>query len=84
LFTIIKSAKLITALNKLTADEAKNIAKEYLNQDEKTIDLSLKWISYNDLTITEDIYNDLVKKVETYKILDTVPAYSDFVYQTSK
>lgn len=74
----------IEAGNQLETKEANRIAKEYLNQDEKTIDLSLQWISYQDLNFTEPIYNDLVTKVNTYKLLDTVPTYADFVYQNNK
>jgi ABC-type nitrate/sulfonate/bicarbonate transport systems, periplasmic components len=74
----------IKAGNQLNAKEANRIAKEYLNQDEKTIDLSLQWISYQDLNFTENIYNDLVTKIHTYKLLDAVPTYTDFVYQNNK
>lgn len=43
----------------------------------------LEWISYNDLDITQDIYNSLVEKVKTYGLSDNPPTYEDFVYQAS-
>ena len=63
----------------LTKEEAKNIAKKYLNQKDDVIDISLQWISYDDLEITEDIYNSLVEKVEKYGLSDNPPTYEDFV-----
>ena len=43
------------------------------------LDISLRWISYNDLDITEDIYSTLVEKVKAYGLSDNPPAYEDFV-----
>ena len=63
----------------LTKEEAKNIAKKYLNQKDDVIDISLQWISYDDLEITEDIYNSLVEKVEKYGLSENPPTYEDFV-----
>jgi NitT/TauT family transport system substrate-binding protein len=63
----------------LTEDKAKEIAKEYLNQDDDVLDISLQWISYDDLDITEDTYNVLVDKVKEYGLSDNPPSYSDFV-----
>lgn len=65
--------------NHLTAEQAKEIGKEYLNQDEEVLDISLQWISYQDLTISEEIYDSLVEKVEKYGLSENPPAYEDFV-----
>lgn len=67
--------------DQLTLETAKEVAKDYLGQEEAVLDLSLEWISYNDLIITEEIYSSLVDKVLSYKISDSVPAYEDFIYQ---
>ncbi len=67
--------------DQLTADTAKKVASEYLGQEEAVLDLSLEWISFNDLTITKDIYNSLTDKVTKYKISDKTPAFEDFIYQ---
>lgn len=63
----------------LTADNAKSIAKKYLNQDDAVLDISLQWISYDDLEITEDTYNVLLEKVKAYGLSDDPPSYEDFV-----
>ncbi|MDC7278516.1 ABC transporter substrate-binding protein [Butyrivibrio fibrisolvens] len=65
--------------NSLDETEAKNIAKEYLNQKNDVLDISLQWISYDDLELTEDVYESLVEKVKAYGLSDNPPAYEDFV-----
>lgn len=65
--------------NALDKEKAKEVAKKYLNQTDEVLDISLQWISYNDLEITEETYNTLVKKVKDYGLSDNPPAYSDFV-----
>lgn len=78
-----KAAKFVeaykTAGKNLTKDKAKEVAKEYLGQDEKVLDLSLQWISYDDLDITKDTYDTLVEKVKKYGLSDNPPTYDDFV-----
>lgn len=69
-----------TAGKNLTTDKAKEVAKEYLQQDDDVLDISLQWISYDDLEITEDTYNVLVDKVKQYGLSDNPPSYEDFVY----
>ncbi|MBR5951732.1 MAG: ABC transporter substrate-binding protein [Pseudobutyrivibrio sp.] len=65
--------------NALTEEEAKAVAKEYLNQKDDVLDISLQWISYDDLEITEEVYDSLVEKVKKYGLSDNPPAYEDFV-----
>ena len=65
--------------NSLTQEEAKKVAAKYLSQSEEVLDISLKWISYNDLDITEDTYNKLVDKVKEYGLSDNPPTYTEFV-----
>lgn len=40
----------------LTKEQAMETATKYLNQDEDVLELSLQWISYDDLEITEENY----------------------------
>lgn len=69
-----------TAGNNLDPETTKAVAKKYLNQkDEEVLDISLKWISYDDLAITEEQYNELAQKVKAYGLSDNPPAYADFV-----
>ncbi len=71
----------LAAGNQLTSETAKEVALEYLGQEEAVLDLSLQWISFNDLTITEDIYSALTEKIITYKISEKTPSYEEFIYQ---
>ena len=65
--------------NALDKEEAKAIARKYFSQSDEVLDISLQWISYDDLDITEDEYNTLVEKVKNYGLSDNPPAYSEFV-----
>lgn len=66
---------------KLNADVAETIAEEYLGQDANVLEQSLKWISYDNLEITEEEYDDLVKKVVDYGVNENPPTYKEFVYK---
>ncbi|MBQ8967819.1 ABC transporter substrate-binding protein [Ruminococcus sp.] len=65
--------------NELDKEKAKEVAKKYLSQTDEVLDISLQWISYNDLDITEETYAQLVEKVKDYGLSDAPPAYEDFV-----
>ena len=65
--------------NALDKEEAKAISRKYFSQSDEVLDISLQWISYDDLDITEDEYNTLVEKVKKYGLSDNPPAYSEFV-----
>ena len=65
--------------NNLDKEKAKEVAKKYLSQTDDVLDISLQWISYNDLDITEETCGQLVERVKEYGLSDDPPAYSDFV-----
>ncbi len=65
--------------NSLDKARAKETAKKYFSQSDEVLDISLQWISYNDLDITEEEYNTLAEKVKEYGLSDNPPSYSDFV-----
>ncbi len=46
----------------LTKEKALETAEKYLNQDKDVLELSLQWISYDDLDITEEDYAVLTEK----------------------
>ena len=73
-------AKYQEAGNKLDKDEATRIAENYLGQDAKTLETSLDWISYENLTITRDAYDELYEKVLADHMIENPPVYDDFVY----
>lgn len=64
------------------ADEVNTIAKDYLKLDDNVLDLSMKWISYDDLTISKEAYDDLVSKMKEFDISQASPSYEDFVDTT--
>ena len=63
----------------LDREKAKKVAEKYLNQKDEVLDISLPWISYDELDITEDTYAVLAEKVKKYGLSDNPPAYADFV-----
>lgn len=65
--------------NNLRGKTAKNTAKKYLNLEDDILDISLQWISYDNLEITEEAYAALVEKVKEYGLSDNPPSYEDFV-----
>lgn len=65
--------------NNLRGETAKNTAKKYLNLEDDILDISLQWISYDNLEITEKAYAALVEKVKEYGLSDNPPSYEDFV-----
>ena len=65
---------------KLDKKEAIQIAEEYLGQDEKTLETSLDWISYKNLTISEAAYDTLYEKIIQDQVMENPPSYEDFVY----
>lgn len=65
---------------KLDQKEALKIAETYLGQDETTLQTSLAWISYRDLTITEEAYADLCQKVKKDQVMENPPSYEEFIY----
>jgi len=71
-----------TAGKNLTSERAKEIAKKYLKQNKNVLDISLEWISYDNLDLTEKLYDELVERVKKYGLSDNPPSYSDFVEDT--
>lgn len=63
----------------LTKEQAIKTAKKYLNQEEDVLELSLQWISYDELEITEENYNKLTEKVKAYGLSENPPSYAEFV-----
>lgn len=75
--TFVESYK--QAGQNLTKEQAMETATKYLNQDEDVLELSLQWISYDNLEITEENYSTLTEKVKAYGLSENPPSYADFV-----
>lgn len=55
------------------------IAQKYMKVEQDVLDLSLKWISYKDLRLNENDYNDLRKYLIEMNLSQNPPLYKDFV-----
>ncbi len=60
-------------------EEVKSITSKYLKAESKVLDLSLQWISYENLRLEEEEYNALAKYMVEAELSENPPKYSDFV-----
>lgn len=63
----------------LDKEKAKKVAKEFFKQKDEILDISLQWISYDNLEITQEIYEVLQDKVKEYGLSSNPPSYEEFV-----
>lgn len=63
----------------LKDNKVKEISIKYLKIDKETLDISLKWISYRNLMLQENDYNELIKLLLDMRLVKNPPEYSDFV-----
>ncbi|GGC99094.1 NLPA lipoprotein [Thalassobacillus devorans] len=59
-----------------------DVASEYMKVNEEVMDLSLKWISYDDLRIPEDSYQELSSYLQEMGLSENPPSYEEFVDNT--
>ncbi|MBS1317073.1 MAG: metal ABC transporter substrate-binding protein, partial [Lachnospiraceae bacterium] len=67
--------------NRLDETTAKTLAETYLGQNEKTLEVSMQWIHYDNLEITKSDYEQLTERMQKYGINKNPPSYEEFVYQ---
>lgn len=60
-------------------DFTREASSKYMKVDQKVMDLSLQWISYKDLRIKENAYNQLSQYLTDMSLLDNPPSYKEFV-----
>ncbi|WP_274968714.1 ABC transporter substrate-binding protein [Succinimonas amylolytica] len=60
-------------------DHEKELASRYFKVSPDTLDLSLKWISFQDLDISREQYESLREKVIKYGLSEKPSAYEDIV-----
>lgn len=75
------ASKYIEAANYIEDNKAESVklAKEFLNVQDKVLDLSMQWISYKDLRIEEKDYNRLTGEIKELKLIENPPSYEEFV-----
>lgn len=60
-------------------DDELRIATDYLGQDAQTAETSIQWVSFSDLGVSFDAYQDLSDLVAENQLPTTAPSYDDFV-----
>lgn len=66
-----------------TKDEnVKNILRKHMKIDDEVLDLSLKWISYDNLNLDRSSYKELVDHLGQMELSENLPTYDDFVDPT--
>lgn len=60
-------------------EKAGVIAAKYLKVDKNVLEQSLKWISYNNLTISENDFNELISNMKELNMVKIAPNYVSFV-----
>jgi NitT/TauT family transport system substrate-binding protein len=60
----------------------RDISEKYLKVEPQVLDLSLKWISYQNLKLEEKDYNELAKYMVEIGLSKNPPKYSEFVDNT--
>ena len=62
--------------------DVRSVLEKYLKVDDKVLNLSLKWISYDDLKLDQTSYKQLVNYLTEMKLGKDLPTYEDFVDPT--
>lgn len=55
------------------------LAQKTFKAPPAVLDLSLKWISFNDLIIRKDAYEELIRRMLDANLIQKAPSYDDFV-----
>lgn len=74
-------SKYVEAAKHIDGDkaEATKLAGKFLSADEKVLDLSLGWITFDKLKIEKEDYKTLADYVDKLKLIEKVPTYEEFV-----
>ena len=66
-----------------TKDEkVRNIMRRYMKVDDEVLNLSLEWISYEDLKLDQQSYGELKDYLAEMKLSKNLPSYEEFVDPT--
>jgi NitT/TauT family transport system substrate-binding protein len=60
-------------------EESKKIAAKYLTVSQDVLDLSLRWISFNNLEINTVDYTTLIDYMKELNLVEKAPTYEEFV-----
>ena len=65
----------------LDSEAAAEVAKKYLGQSHEILETSLRYIQFDNLSISKEDYDALAERVKKYDINRNPPSYEEFVYQ---
>lgn len=63
----------------LSEEDAERIAEKYLEQEPDISRQSLAWISFQNLSVSRDAYEELCEKAEAFGLSQDTPSYDEFV-----
>ena len=63
----------------LDFDTCMKVSNTYLGQETSTLEQSLKWIQFDDLTLKKEEYDFLSEKVRDYGIIENPPTYEEII-----
>ena len=66
----------------LKDDHTHEVSSKFMSVEKDVMDLSFQWISYDDLKIHEQPYEELVENIKEMKLFDNPPSYGEFVNNT--
>ena len=69
-------------LAELKDDHTHEVSSKYMKVEKDVMDLSLQWISYDDLHIQEQPYKELVDTITSMGLFEDPPTYEEFVNNT--
>lgn len=53
--------------------------KNYMKVEDETLEISLEWISFDDLMIEKAEYDKIYDRVKTYELMDDPPTYGELI-----
>jgi len=69
-------------LAELKDDHTHEVSSKYMKVEKDVMDLSLQWISYDNLHIQEQPYKELVNNITSMGLFEDPPTYEEFVNNT--
>ncbi|PLR75262.1 metal ABC transporter substrate-binding protein [Bacillus sp. V3-13] len=63
----------------LKDEQTHEISSKYMNVEKEVMDLSLEWITYEDLRLNESAYEELRQNLIEMGLFENPPSYEDFV-----
>ena len=69
-------------LAELKNDRTHEVSSQFMSVEKDVMDLSFQWISYDDLKIHEQPYEELIENIKEMDLFEDPPTYDEFVNTT--